>query len=763
MAVILYFFIGILSIIVLLLFDYVKNIQFYRHAAKIPGPKAYPIVGNGLSFIGKDTSAAYYAALDIIERYASPSRVWFGNQLFVSISEPDQLKTILTSPKSMEKPVVYEFARPWFGNSLILAPAPIWRAHRKLILPAFNPQTLRTFLHIFDKHAKSMTEKMEKELGEGEFKIHTYMVSYSLDVALEGAMGISESSDSKMYTHYSECVNRAFELMMKRAYRPWLHPDIIFNLTKMSKDFYNCINWMHSTAHSIIEKKKINLEKPNRVEKATDEFSGEISNQRKGFLDLLLDLKDKQKFSEQDICDEVNSMIVAAYDTVAVTLQYLMLALASYPDVQEKSYQELKDIYGEVIPEKFSITIEDLKQMKYTERVIQESMRLLPAAPLLLRKVEEELEIGGYTLPKGTKASCCIGRIHRDEKYWPDPLKFDPDRFLPEEVAKRNPYCYLPFSGGTRNCIGSAYGMMEMKTAVARILLKYIIKKKHIQPIANIKQRVEVIAHPVEPITIEIVERIPNAHNGEFSDDSSNQRKLFLDILLDLQEKQKISDQDICDEVNLMIVAAYDTVAVTLQYIMLVLSSYPDVQEKLYQELNQIYGDVILENISVTSEDLKQMKYTERVIQESMRLFPTAPLVFRKVEEDIEIDPSFSGGCTLPKGSTAFCFISKVHRDEKYWPDPLKFDPDRFLPEEVAKRNPNCYMPFSSGPRNCIGSVYAMMMMKTVLTRILLKYIVKKQYIQPIINLKQRVDVLSHPVDPIMIQIVKRIPNTSNS
>ncbi|XP_033229021.1 cytochrome P450 4g15-like [Belonocnema kinseyi] len=207
MALIFYFFIGILSLISLFLFDYVKNIHFYKLAAKIPGPKALPFLGNGLSFIGKDSSAVYHEIFDLADKYASPCRVWLVNQLFVGIYEPDQLKTLLTSTKSMDKGDIYKFARPWLGNSLILAPASIWRAHNKLIQPAFNPQTLRTFFHIFDKHAKSVVETMEKELDGGEFQIGPYLVNFSLSVALESIMGISETSDSKIYTRYTECVN----------------------------------------------------------------------------------------------------------------------------------------------------------------------------------------------------------------------------------------------------------------------------------------------------------------------------------------------------------------------------------------------------------------------------------------------------------------------------------------------------------------------------------------------------------------------------
>ncbi|XP_033228435.1 cytochrome P450 4C1-like [Belonocnema kinseyi] len=503
MSVIFYLSIGILSIILLVLFDYVNNFQFYKDGDKLPGPKAYPIIGNAHFFLGMDVIAAHEKLLEIAEEYASPFRGWLGNQLFIIIHEPDQMKTILTSPKSMGKASLYRLLRPWLGNALLLAPVPMWRVHRKLIQPAFSLQILRKFVHIFDKHSKSMVKKMEEELDGGEFEVRSYLVPFSLNVALEASMGLSETFDPKMYAEFGVCVDRVFELIMQRGFRPWLHPDKIFNLTKMSNDFYRSIKGMHRISHTIIAKKKNEFEKHGEVKK------DKIKNQREGFLELLLDLQDKQKFSDQQICDEVNFMVMAAYDTVSVGLQFALLMLAHHPDVQEKVYQELKHIYGDVIPENVLITIDDLREMRYTERMIQESMRLFPPVAFVLRKVEEDLDVGGYTMPKGCTAFCSIAKIHRDEKYWPDPLKFDPDRFLPEEVAKRNPYCYLPFSGGPRNCIGSLHAIMEMKTALARILLKFIIRKKHIEPIKNIRQKAEIISHPLKPIKIEIVRRLP--------------------------------------------------------------------------------------------------------------------------------------------------------------------------------------------------------------------------------------------------------------
>lgn len=111
--------------------------------------------------------------------------------------------------------------------------------------------------------------------------------------------------------------------------------------------------------------------------------------------------------------------------------------------------------------------------------------------------------------------------------------------------------------------------------------------------------------------------------------------------------------------------------------------------------------DVFGSDRTVEYNDLPHLKYTERFIFETNRLFPLGPIVVRSHEDDIKLDD-----CVLPAGSSSVLMIIHTHRSEKYWPNPLRFDPDRFLPEEVAKRHPYAYVPFTGGPRICIGKQY---------------------------------------------------------
>ncbi|GFQ97635.1 cytochrome P450 4C1 [Trichonephila clavata] len=145
---------------------------------------------------------------------------------------------------------------------------------------------------------------------------------------------------------------------------------------------------------------------------------------------------------------------------------------------------------------------------------------------------------------------------------------------------------------------------------------------------------------------------------------------------------------------------------------------YPDVQAKIHEELDRIFGSDV--DRYVTESDLNDLKYLDYVIKETKRVYAVAPVIGRILQEDTDIC-----GYTIPKGSNCFILISSLHKDKEVFPDPEKFDPDRFLPENLAKIPEYGYIPFSAGPRNCIGQKFAVMEMKTVLSSILRNYAIE--------------------------------------
>ncbi|KAL1449459.1 hypothetical protein WDU94_001963 [Cyamophila willieti] len=178
--------------------------------------------------------------------------------------------------------------------------------------------------------------------------------------------------------------------------------------------------------------------------------------------------------SHDELVSEVITIIFAGMDTTKVANNIILIMLALHPKIQEEVYDEIQTVIG--TNPSLAPTYDQLQELQLLTRVIKESLRLFPSAPVIGRQAEEEIKVDGYVIPKGAGIYVPIYcGIHRDPRFWPNPDRFDPDRFLPSEVAKRNPNAYLPFSIGQRNCIGHKYAMLQMKVTISTILRRYRI------------------------------------------------------------------------------------------------------------------------------------------------------------------------------------------------------------------------------------------------------------------------------------------------
>ncbi|ENN79236.1 hypothetical protein YQE_04420, partial [Dendroctonus ponderosae] len=188
-------------------------------------------------------------------------------------------------------------------------------------------------------------------------------------------------------------------------------------------------------------------------------------------LDLMMNIK-RTVVNEEDIFTDMVFIAAAATDTTGHTLMAAFTYLGIYQDVQQKLYEEVTDIGGE-------LTFNDLSKLVYTEAVINETLRLFPVIPFLSRVLEKDIDLGDKVIPRGSHFGVSILDLHRDEKYWPNPLKFDPDRFLTENVANIQPCTFIPFSTGPRDCIGKSQAMAMMKIIIASIVRTFRINSKH--------------------------------------------------------------------------------------------------------------------------------------------------------------------------------------------------------------------------------------------------------------------------------------------
>ncbi|GJQ86417.1 hypothetical protein Trydic_g10325 [Trypoxylus dichotomus] len=224
----------------------------------------------------------------------------------------------------------------------------------------------------------------------------------------------------------------------------------------------------------------------------------------------------------------------------------------------------------------------------------------------------------------------------------------------------------------------------------------------------------------VHDYTKSVINRRKQELFGSFANDTENKdsigrkkKRTFLDLLLEhSMHDPEFTEEHIREEVDTFMFGGHDTTATAISFALESLARNPDIQKRAYEEIISIFSDNPTRN--ATYRDLQEMKYLELVIKESLRFYTTGPLLGREVEHDIEWN-----GMTLPKGLMLGLFVHGVHHSADVHKDPEKFDPERYIPEVAKENHPYASLPFSAGPRNCIGQKFAMLELKATISRVL--------------------------------------------
>ena len=213
-------------------------------------------------------------------------------------------------------------------------------------------------------------------------------------------------------------------------------------------EFRRAVQHLDQTVYSIIERRR-----------ADNRDSGDL-------LSMLIQVQDEDgsRMSDQQLRDEVLTFLLAGHETTALALSWTWHLLAQHPEVEQKLHSELNSVLRGRAPE-FS----DLSALPFTDSVIKESMRLYPPAWSLARTVVSDIEMRGYRIPAGANLVMSQWIMHRDPRYFADPGKFNPDRWLGEATRKLPRFVYFPFGGGPRQCIGAAFAQMEAVLLLATI------------------------------------------------------------------------------------------------------------------------------------------------------------------------------------------------------------------------------------------------------------------------------------------------------
>jgi cytochrome P450 len=190
-------------------------------------------------------------------------------------------------------------------------------------------------------------------------------------------------------------------------------------------------------------------------------------------LSMLLAARDEHgaPLPDQAIRDEVITLFIAGHETTALTLTWIFALLSGRPEVLLRMQREVDEVLAGRDP-----SFDDVPKLAYVRKVVDEALRLRPPAPYVARNVVADDELGGYQARAGEMVLVFIAAAQRHPQFWSDPETFDPERFDPGLDKKRNSWCYLPFSGGPRVCIGNMFSIIETVILMAQILSRFDVQ-----------------------------------------------------------------------------------------------------------------------------------------------------------------------------------------------------------------------------------------------------------------------------------------------
>ncbi|XP_073501459.1 cytochrome P450 4V2-like isoform X2 [Phyllobates terribilis] len=446
------------ALLSLLLFSTVPFFTDYFRKWKIMKPipgvgPNYPLVGDALML--KPNGGDFFK--QIIEysetlRHLPLIKLWLGPVPFLILYHAETIEPILSSSKHMDKSFAYKFLHPWLGLGLLTSTGDKWRSRRKMLTPSFHFAILSEFLEVMNEQSKVLVEKLNSHAGKGTFNCFMDVTLCALDIICETAMGRKIQAQSNSDSDYIKAIYEMSDMIHRRQKMPWLWPDFIYYNLKTGKRHNKNLKILHSFTDQTILERAQELKNVKSNADKDDDNEAKKTKKRNAFLDMLLKATDDagNTLSYKDIREEVDTFMFEGHDTTAAALNWSLFLLGSHPEVQKKVHKELDDTFGQ---SDRPVTMDDMKKLRYLEAIIKEALRIFPSVPFFARTITEDCTIRGYTVPKGVNVIILPYALHRDPEYFPHPEEFKPERFFSENASGRNPYAYVPFSAGLRNCI----------------------------------------------------------------------------------------------------------------------------------------------------------------------------------------------------------------------------------------------------------------------------------------------------------------------
>ncbi|NP_001165985.1 cytochrome P450 4AB4 precursor [Nasonia vitripennis] len=476
----------------------------------IPGVRAWPIVGS-LPGLMKSQDELWPIFRKMSNDYYPTYKFWTTHEVVINIRHPDDIEILLSSVQHLEKSTAYKLLHPWLKTGLLTSAGNKWQARRKILTPAFHFNVLKKYMDIIVENSERMVRSLKTKASDGPIiDLLQFSTNYTLNVICETAMGTSLHGMEEFQEKYRNAIHKMGDVLIYRIARPWFRKESTFKWTQKGQEQTAALKVLHGFSEKIISERKeyhdqtkYNYLNQFMTDEVNDEEDNEIYGIRKkrlAMLDLLISLFRNGQIDDEGIQEEVDTFIFEGHDTAAMGLSFALLLLAEHTDSQSRARDEVKEMFNK---SGGKMGYSEIQQLQYLEMCIKESLRLYPSVPFISRQLKKDLQLKHYLIPSGAIMHVHIYDLHRDANFWPEPEKYDPERFSPDSIRNRHPFSYIPFSAGPRNCIGQRFAMMELKASIAHLLHHFILEP--IDYAHEVPIRSDLVIRPARPIRIKFV------------------------------------------------------------------------------------------------------------------------------------------------------------------------------------------------------------------------------------------------------------------
>nr|AQY54419.1 P450 oxidase MAX1a [Glycine max] len=477
----------------------------YWGLRKVPGPPSLPLVGH-LPLLAKYGPDVFSV---LAKQYGPIYRFHMGRQPLIIIADAELCKEAGVkkfkdiSNRSIPSPIS---ASPLHQKGLFFSRDSQWSTMRNTILSMYQPSYLSRLVPTMQSFIESATQNLDSQKEDIIFS--NLSLRLATDVIGHAAFGVnfglsrphsvcdsiksvnvnnnnnnanaSSSSSSSNDNEVSDFIDQHIysTTQLKMDLSGFLSIILGLLLPILQEPFRQILKRIPGTMDWKIE--RTNQKLSGRLDEIVEKRMKDKARSSKDFLSLILNARETKAVSENVFTPDYISAVtyehlLAGSATTSFTLSSVVYLVAGHPEVEKKLLHEI-DGFGPVdqIP-----TSQDLhNKFPYLDQVIKEAMRFYTVSPLVARETSNEVEIGGYLLPKGTWVWLALGVPAKDPKNFPEPEKFKPDRFDPncEEMKRRHPYAFIPFGIGPRACIGKQFSLQEIKISLIHLYRKYLFR-----------------------------------------------------------------------------------------------------------------------------------------------------------------------------------------------------------------------------------------------------------------------------------------------